>query len=88
MKPLGCHGSVCWPSLPSHVWNMLKCFDLLAPQRGQRGWDHHRLNWINTIISSERRPLYHITRPSKSFLLNIQDRHISTQGNTFVNLQN
>ena len=29
-----------------------------------------------------------ITRPSKSFLLNIQDRHISTQGNTFVNLQN
>ena len=67
---------------------MLKCFDLLAPWRGQRGRDHHRLKRINTIISSERRPLHRIIRPSKSFLLNIQDRHISTQGNTFVNLQN
>ena len=88
MKPLTCHGSVRRTSLPSHVWNMLKCFDLLAPRRGQRGRDHHRLNRINTIISSERRPLHRIIRPSKSFLLNIQDRHISTQGNTFVNLQN
>ena len=51
-KPLTCHGSVRRPSLPSHVWNMLKSFDLLAPRRGQRGRDHHRSNRINTIISS------------------------------------
>ena len=88
MKPLSCHGSVRRPSLPSHAWNTLKCFQLLAPRRGQRGRDHHRLNRINTIISSERRPLHRIIRPSKSFLLNIQDRHINTQGNIFVNLQN
>ncbi|XP_029202851.2 uncharacterized protein LOC114967028 [Acropora millepora] len=88
MKPLTCHGLVRRPSLPSHVWNMLKSFDLLVPRRGQRGREYHRLNRINTIISSERRPLHRIIRPSKSFLLNIQDRHISTQGNTFVNLQN
>jgi len=79
---------VCQPSLPSHVWNTVKCFDLLAPRRGQRGRDHYCLNPINTIISSERRPLHRITRPPKSFLLNIQDRHTSTQGNTFVNVQN
>ena len=88
MKPLSSHGSVRRQPLPSHVRNTLKRFDLLAPRKGQRRRDHHRLNRINTIISSERRPLHRTTRSSRSFLLNIQDRHISTQRKNFVNLQN
>ena len=43
MKTLSFHVSVCRPSLPSHVWNTLKCFNLLAPRRGQHAWDHDRL---------------------------------------------